>query len=122
MIGEALGYPAHMSDLIRIQSANFTLNDCVTLEEIEEKMEKGTIAEILYPLETALAHLPKYTINDKIAEKVKNGAILPFQQHSRNEKSLIVVETEKGQALAIYIHHPEKPGWMKPSKVLRTFI
>ena len=30
------------------------------------------------------------------------------------------MESTSGQALAIYIHHPEKPGMMKPSKVLRT--
>ncbi len=37
MIGEALGFPAHMSDLSRIKSANFTLSDCFTLEEIESQ-------------------------------------------------------------------------------------
>ena len=31
----------------------------------------------------------------------------------------IVVETIEGKAFAIYIHHPEKPGIMKPLKVLR---
>ena len=43
-----------MSDLCRVKSATFTLKDCFTLEEIEKKMSEGTIAEILYPLETAL--------------------------------------------------------------------
>jgi tRNA pseudouridine55 synthase len=122
MIGEALGYPAHMSDLCRIKAATFSLSDCVTFEEIETKMENGTVASLLYPLEAALAHLPKYTINDKIAEKVKNGAILPIPDLLKNENNLIVVETKEGQALAIYIHHPDKPGMMKPTKVLRTLV
>ena len=43
MIGEDLGYPAHMSKLIRIQSASFMLKDCFTLEEIEQIMEDGAI-------------------------------------------------------------------------------
>ena len=34
MIGEKLGYPAHMSDLVRIESAGFKLEDCITLAEI----------------------------------------------------------------------------------------
>ena len=59
-------------------------------------------------------------INDKIAEKVKNGAVFPIPEHFRNEKDFIVIESTDRQALAIYIHHPEKPGMMKPSKVLRT--
>ncbi|WP_338469810.1 tRNA pseudouridine(55) synthase TruB [Niallia sp. XMNu-256] len=122
MIGEALGYPAHMSDLTRVQSGTFKLDDCVTLEEVEEKKNNGSIEEVLFPLETALTHLPKYTINDKIAEKVKNGAVLPTPPMFTHDNSLIVVETETGQALAIYAHHPEKVGWMKPSKVLRTVL
>ena len=120
MIGEALGFPAHMSELSRIKSASFSLSDCFTLEEIETRMSDGSITDILYPIETALTHLPKYRINDKIAEKVKNGAVLPIPNHFKNEDPLLVLETEEGKALAIYIHHPEKPGMMKPSKVLRS--
>ena len=120
MIGEALGFPAHMSELSRIKSATFSLSDCFTLEEIETRMLDGTITDILYPIETALSHLPKYVINDKIAEKVKNGAVLPIPDQFKKEDHLLVLESEDGKALAIYIHHPEKPGMMKPSKVLRS--
>ena len=120
MIGEALGFPAHMSELSRIKSATFSLSDCFTLEEIETRMLDGSITDILYPIETALSHLPKYVINDKIAEKVKNGAVLPIPDQFKKEDHLLVLESEDGKALAIYIHHPEKPGMMKPSKVLRS--
>jgi tRNA pseudouridine55 synthase len=122
MIGEKLGYPAHMSDLCRVEAGTFTLNNCVTLDQIEEKMSEGTVRDILYPLETALTHLPKYTINDKIAEKVIHGAVLPIPDELEEEKDFIVMESTGKQALAIYIHHPEKPGMMKPSKVLRTVL
>ena len=50
-------------------------------------------------------------INDKVAEKVKNGAVLPIPESFKKEDDLLVVETEDGKALAIYIHHPEKPGY-----------
>jgi tRNA pseudouridine55 synthase len=120
MIGEALGFPAHMSELSRIKSASFSLSDCFTLEEIETRMSDGSITDILYPIETALTHLPKYRINDKITEKVKNGAVLPIPDHFKKEDHLLVLESEDGKALAIYIHHPEKPGMMKPAKVLRS--
>ena len=120
MIGEALDIPAHMSELSRIKSATFSLSDCFTFEEIETRMLDGTITDILYPIETALSHLPKYVINDKIAEKVKNGAVLPIPDQFKKEDHLLVLESEDGKALAIYIHHPEKPGMMKPLKVLRT--
>lgn len=120
MIGEALGYPAHMSDLSRIKSAAFSLSDCYTFEEIETKMADGNLIDILYPIEAALSYLPKYMISDKIAEKVKNGAVLPIPESFVQERNPIVVETEAGKALAIYIHHPTKPGMMKPAKVLSS--
>ncbi|GLB59302.1 tRNA pseudouridine(55) synthase TruB [Cytobacillus sp. NCCP-133] len=120
MIGSALGYPAHMSELIRIKSASLTLDDCLTFEEIEERMEQRTIADVLLPMEAALSHLPKFQISDKVAEKVKNGAVLTIPDHLLDTKGPIAVETNEGRVLAIYEHHPRKPGLMKPVKVLRN--
>ncbi|QCJ42074.1 tRNA pseudouridine(55) synthase TruB [Bacillus sp. S3] len=120
MIGELLGYPAHMSNLQRVQSAAFTLEDCLTFEEIEEHMEAGTISSVLRPLETALSHLPKLLINDKVAEKVKNGAQLPVPDHFKNCDGPIIAETNEGLVLAIYAKHPNKLGLLKPVKVLRN--
>jgi tRNA pseudouridine55 synthase len=120
MIGECLGYPAHMSSLKRIQSASFKLEDCLTFEDIEKLMESGSIASVLRPLETALSHLPKYVINDKVAEKVKNGALLPIPDSLKNSNGPIIAETTEGVALAIYAKHPSKPDLLKPVKVLRN--
>ncbi|MEH6990655.1 tRNA pseudouridine(55) synthase TruB [Cytobacillus firmus] len=120
MIGSELGYPAHMSELVRIQSASLTLDDCLTFEEIEDRAEKGTMDEVLRPMEAALSHLPKFHISDKVAEKVKNGAVLTIPDHLYDTKGPIAVEVEEGPVLAIYEHHPRKPGLMKPVKVLRN--
>ncbi|MGG1678697.1 tRNA pseudouridine(55) synthase TruB [Neobacillus sp. NRS-1170] len=122
MIGEALGYPAHMSKLTRIQSASFGLKDCFTFDEIEHFMEAGKIEEILKPLETALSHLPKLLINDTVAEKVKNGALLKIPEHLKTSNGPIIAETTEGLALAIYSKHPNKPELLKPVKVLRNEI
>ncbi|WP_042356230.1 tRNA pseudouridine(55) synthase TruB [Bacillus rubiinfantis] len=120
MIGEQLGYPAHMSSLIRIQSASFTLEDCITLEEIAQLAEEGRIGTVLKPLETALSHLPKLKINDKVAEKVKNGALLPVPESLIKTNEPIVFVASNGIALAIYAKHPTKPNVLKPVKVLRN--
>ncbi|HEY2420905.1 MAG TPA: tRNA pseudouridine(55) synthase TruB [Neobacillus sp.] len=120
MIGGKLGYPAHMSSLIRVQSASYTIDDCLTFDEIEKIMENGSISSVLRPLESALSHLPKYIINDKVAEKVKNGALLPIPEKFKNSNGPIIAETEDGLAIAIYSKHPNKPGLLKPVKVLRN--
>ena len=41
-----------------------------------------------------MSHLPKYMINDKIAEKVKNGAVLPIPEALQEEKDFIVMESD----------------------------
>ncbi|MRX70637.1 tRNA pseudouridine(55) synthase TruB [Bacillus lacus] len=120
MIGEKLGYPAHMSHLVRTESGSFTLEQCLTFEEMEELLEEGTFQNKLIPIGKALNHLPNYTISDTLAEKVKNGAVLelPDSLAGLDEEASIAVYSENGACLAVYKKHPEKPGMMKPSKVL----
>jgi tRNA pseudouridine55 synthase len=120
MIGEELGFPAHMSSLTRTRSATFTIDDCLTFGEIETRVEEGTMGEALRPIETALLHLPKYKIHDKLIEKVQNGAVLQTPDEFKEETRPIVVEAPDGKALAIYEHYTSKPGFMKPAKVLRN--
>jgi tRNA pseudouridine55 synthase len=115
-----LGYPAHMSSLIRIQSSEFTLEDCFTFEQLETMAEDGNVQKALHPLEVGISYLPKYRINDTVAEKVKNGALLEIPQNLSETGGPIVVETDDGLALAIYRKHPTKNGLMKPDKVLRN--
>ncbi|WP_318184120.1 tRNA pseudouridine(55) synthase TruB [Metabacillus idriensis] len=120
MIGEELGYPAHMSYLIRTASGSFSLDQCLHFEEIEELADQNRLQNILIPIGTALNHLPKMVINDTLAEKVKNGALLKvpegYEQYTHEDS--IVVYDEKGSCLAIYKRHPEKHHFLKPSKVL----
>ena len=117
MIGEKLGYPAHMSDLIRTASASFQAADCVTFEDLGRLLERGEAAEAIFPLERGISHLPHLEINDTLAVKVRNGAILPAPEHWLEEETVFL---HQSKAIAIYKNHPEKPGQIKPVKVLET--
>lgn len=116
MIGEQLGFPAHMSHLIRTASGQFTLDRCLTFEEIQQQIESGTMQERLLSIEEALTEFPKLIVGDEQAEKVKNGGFL------RNEQGVaanfFTVFDESGQCLAIYEPHPKGDGLLKPTKVL----
>lgn len=119
MMGERLGYPAHMSSLIRTESAGFTLNDCKTLEEVKDLFEEGKEKEFLLPIERGLYHLPKYQINDKVAMKILNGAVLTQPDdldYAKGEPFVMI--NENGRALAIYQVHPVKEHVIKPVKIL----
>lgn len=119
MMGERLGYPAHMSDLTRIEAAGFSLDDCVTFAEVEALMESEQTEEFLLPLERGLFHLPKFQISDKVAKKVLNGAVLEQTDDVIFEKGQPFVMVDPAdKAIAIYQIHPTKEGLIKPVKVL----
>ncbi|MFS1518419.1 tRNA pseudouridine(55) synthase TruB [Bacillus sp. SCS-151] len=122
MIGELLGFPAHMSNLIRTESGSFSLQQCLSFDEIEQLVNDGEVEEKLLTIESALTHLPKLQINDKVAEKVKNGAVLPMAEElSDIEVNVPFCMVDRfNQCLALYIKHPEKMHLMKPKKVLVT--
>lgn len=116
MIGEKLGFPAHMSDLVRTASGEFVLNDCISFEEIEQNMQNGTVQSILISIDEALGQFPKIVVSEEQAEKVKNGMFLPNPE--KLTAPFVMVFNENNRCLAIYEHHPKHPGMLKPMKVL----
>jgi tRNA pseudouridine55 synthase len=116
MIGEKLGYPAHMSDLIRTASGKFTLEQCVTLEQVEEEVRQGKMQGMLQSIDEALATFSKLVVDEETAEKVKNGGFLP--RPSIFMDKYIMIFNKNNQCLAIYEPHPTKVSLLKPTKVL----
>lgn len=121
MIGEKLGYPAHMSELVRIRSGRFHLHDCVTFSAVEQCLKTGDLPNGFLTIEEALNQLPKIKINDTLAKKVKNGAMLEmnedFQHIGQND---VVAIWNNREIIAIYKKHSEKNNVLKPVKVLKT--
>ncbi len=117
-IGRAIGVPAHMSSLVRTQSGPFKLEDTVTFEELEELAgEARSFSEILLPIEKALTIFPSATASEEVEKQILNGTVLEETKELSNPRT--AVYNERGECLAIYKPHPERPGWVKPEKVLK---
>lgn len=114
-IGEKLGYPAHMSSLVRTASGTFTEENCVTIEQVENLMNEGNIQNIILPVEYALANYPFVEIDQSNDKQIINGQVLPM--HAFLKESDKIVFSNQGKALAVYIAHPTKDGFMKPEKM-----
>jgi len=69
-IGRRLGFPAAMKSLVRTQTGNFSLSDCVTLEQLAELASKGEAGAKLIPGDQAIGHLPAIKLT---AEQSKHG-------------------------------------------------
>lgn len=117
-IGKKLNYPAHMSKLTRIKSGKIKKEDCVTLKELEEAIEKGTETDLLLPMKEALDIFPTYPLSEELWLQVKNGQVFPLDKMDIERYPVLFTYQEK--AVAIYDYHPSKKGIIKPSKVLRT--
>ncbi|MFP3916232.1 tRNA pseudouridine(55) synthase TruB [Lysinibacillus telephonicus] len=119
-IGEKLGFPAHMLSLIRTASGTFTKENCVTIEQVENIMNEGNIQNIILPVEYALANYPFVEIDSSNDKQIINGQVLPI--HAFLRESDKIVFSKQGKALAVYIAHPTKEGFMKPEKMFPNLI
>ncbi|WP_353963326.1 hypothetical protein [Tepidibacillus marianensis] len=68
-IGKYLGYPAHMSQLIRTKSGPFHLDQTITLEKIEQLVEQKGLEEFIVSMSESLPHLPQVIFTNDIIEK-----------------------------------------------------
>jgi tRNA pseudouridine55 synthase len=72
-IGKVLGYPAVMSDLIRTVSGGFSIDQTLTLEQIVEQHEAGTLAQLMVAPDQAVQHMPNVTIDEQQSVRARNG-------------------------------------------------
>ncbi|MBD5098530.1 MAG: tRNA pseudouridine(55) synthase TruB [Clostridiales bacterium] len=79
-IGQALGCGGSMSSLRRVKAAGFTLADSVTLEAVQEAVDRGEGEALLLPVDTYFAALPMLVLKTAGAEKkIRNGAALTLR-------------------------------------------
>lgn len=97
-IAEKLGYPGHMSHLIRTKSGQFCLENCYSLEDIE----KGNFH--LLTLEEAFASFEHYEIADE--NIVYHGKLIRSDIDHQ-----VVVVNQQGDVLAVY--RPNGKGYLK---------
>lgn len=114
-IGEQLGYPAHMSNLVRTRSGNFTAEDCITLNDAAMLAGEDALYGQLRPMDWALTDFASIEIDDILFKGVMNGQVLPVHEMLKHGERLVFTRNKK--AIAIYRNHPSKPGMMKPEKM-----
>lgn len=110
-LGEKLGCGAVLSKLRRLKKGNFTLEQALTLEELEKKAQDDSWLEFLIPISKTLEFLPKIIISEEFAKKVREGkpmytssflSFMKFQKLtlSSEEKWIRLVST-KGDLVAL---------------------
>lgn len=100
-IASFLGTSAVMTDLRRTRVGNFTLNDAITLKELNENSKLLKIEEVLsYPI---------ITVDGNLEFKIKNGCKI-----ENTYKEQVVLFKNKNQVLGLY---KDENGMLKPYKM-----
>jgi tRNA pseudouridine55 synthase len=73
-LGRKQGSGAHLSEIERTAVGEFTIDQAVTVEELESDARAGKFAERVIRVENLLADLPRATVLPVIEKRVKHGA------------------------------------------------
>ncbi len=79
-IGKKLGCGAVLTELRRTEANGFSAEQAVTLEQLEEASENGTVDDLLIPLEKALELYPSVQVTEAQAKRFSNGGELDLNR------------------------------------------
>lgn len=100
-IGKELGFPAHMTSLIRVKSGPFTLEQAISFEELESWQEEGWQKHLL-PMDSALDKYPSLFLDDELIQRIKFGQSLVLKEYDFVLNSLYRIYDKAGNFTALY--------------------
>ena len=101
-IGEKLNLPSTMSKLTRTRSGEITLEKCLKLSEVEQKVQEGNLEQSLLRKEYALEEFQFVEIPKFRAKQVMNGLRFRKNQFPDYDFTDGIVFTYENEAIAIY--------------------
>ena len=116
-LGEYTGYGAHLAGLIRTRSGPFTLEESISLEQLADLVEQGTLLNTIFPPDYALRNYPALSLDEKTAERVLHGNSFQHDQSSPQlESNRARIYDSSGHFLAIASWDEVGQVW-QPKKV-----
>ncbi len=122
-LGRTLGVPAHMSNLARIESAGYVLEEAHHFEEIEQAVADGTWEQLLIPMDHALPQFTAVTVPEFMVSKILNGRpIFPRFPLPKDVKAndRVRIFSPTGKLLAIHHVLLTEEIWSKAEKIFST--
>lgn len=117
-IGNQLGYPAHMSHLVRTRVGAFAQEDTVTFAMIEEAKQANQLDQMLVSMAEALKDLDYIQVDEQVKNKVLHGQKLKKTHFQIKTDRFLVLYQD--QLLAIYEIDPHYTHMLKPIRVFNS--
>lgn len=119
-IGNKLGVPATMKELVRTKTGHWTEENCFTLERIEELQRSGELADHLVPMAEAVGHLPAVALSMQQTEHALQGKKLRLQDnHNAPADSIVRVHDDRGEFIGLFTWNDDE-RLLVPHKVFVT--
>ncbi len=113
-LAKLLGYPGVMSSLTRVASGGFTIDQTVSLHDIDDLVANQMIGEYLLPIETVFEDWPQVKLSKEQWQAVKNGGWLTTQELSTDAPRIALFFG--GRLKALYYRADDKH--YKPLKMI----
>ena len=72
-IGRRLSCGGHLKTLRRLKSSGFSIDEALTLEQIEQEAQAGSLAARILPMASALRNMPEAVADRQVVEKISFG-------------------------------------------------
>ncbi len=73
-IGEKLGCGAVLTALERTKACGYSIEECLTLEDLQKARDEDKIGELVLEIDTVFKHLPELHLTKELAKRLLNGA------------------------------------------------
>jgi tRNA pseudouridine55 synthase len=114
-LGEYLGCGAHLRNLVRNRSGIFSINDAISMQQLERAFRQGSWRQYILPVDSVLRDFPSVTVDDDSEKDIKNGKRIMLESVEKQSKYCRAYSGD-GRFLAILRRTPEKSVW-QPKKV-----
>lgn len=105
-IGQKLGCGACMEELVRTRVSRFTIEESLTLKELEEKGKNGTLLEAVLPIDGMFPDYPKVTVKEEWRKHACNGSAVPEEgvclPEGENHAEKVRMYDREGVFIGIY--------------------
>lgn len=126
-LGQILGCGAHMKSLVRRRYGQFSIEEAVSVDELEQSYPGSDWQRYIHPIDSVLLHLKAIVVNDDTRQDIQHGRtikniiigtqILNDRSQSREfQETCCRAYGIDGRFLGILLYVPETGQW-KPEKV-----
>ncbi|MCP4199025.1 MAG: tRNA pseudouridine(55) synthase TruB [Proteobacteria bacterium] len=81
-IAKSLGTCGHLESLRRVETAGFSVEHALALDNVEAVAKEGRLSECLIPLAEAIPAMPKVQLGAEEEKNIRNGQAVPCVQTS----------------------------------------